>query len=187
MSSASPESQGSKNVQVTILASEWGSSKGGLSTINRELAIQLAKCTEAEITFFLPQCSEEDKNIARSHNINIVEAKRRPGFGELDWLSFPPEDLQIDVIVGHGLKLGHQAQIIRDSHKCRWVQVVHTDPEELGMFKSYSNPISKGEEKHKIELELCEMADFVVGVGPKLSETFRSTFVGVKKIKLFSI
>ena len=174
MSSDSPESQGSKNVQVTILASEWGSSKGGLSTINRELAIQLAKCPEAEITFFLPQCSEDDKNIARSHNINIAEAKRRPGFGELDWLSFPPEDLQIDVIVGHGLKLGHQAQIIRDSHKCRWVQVVHTDPEELGMFKSYSNPISKGEEKHKIELELCEMADFVVGVGPKLSETFRS-------------
>ena len=33
----------SRKVQVTILASEWGSSKGGLSTINRELAIQLAK------------------------------------------------------------------------------------------------------------------------------------------------
>ena len=181
MSSASPESQGSKNVQVTILASEWGSSNGGLSTINRELAIQLAKCPEAEITFFLPQCSEGDKNIARSHNINIVEAKRRPGYEELDWLSFPPEDLQIDVIVGHGMKLGRQAQIIRDSHKCRWVQVVHTDPEELGMFKSYSNPISKGEEKHKIEVELCEMADFVVGVGPKLSETFRSYLRWCKK------
>ena len=33
-----------KVIRVTILASEWGSSKGGLSTINRELAIQLAKC-----------------------------------------------------------------------------------------------------------------------------------------------
>ena len=176
MSSASPESQGTKKVQVTILASEWGSSKGGLSTINRELAIQLAKCPETEITFLVPNsvCSEEDKNIARSHNINIVEAKRRPGFVELDWLSFPPEDLLIDVVIGHGMKLGRQAQIIRDYHKCRWVQVVHTDPEELGMFKSYSNPISKSEEKHKIEVELCEMADFVVGVGPKLSETFRS-------------
>ena len=53
---------GSHKVKVTILASEWGSSKGGLSTINRELAIQLAKCPEVEITFFLPQCSQEDKN-----------------------------------------------------------------------------------------------------------------------------
>ena len=168
-------------VKVTILASEWGSRKGGLSTINRELAIQLAKCPEAEITFFVPQCSEEDKNIARSHNINIVEAKRRPGFEELDWLSFPPQHLQIDVIVGHGMKLGRQAQIIRDSHKCGWVQVVHTDPEELGMFKSYSNPIPKGEEKHKIEVELCQMADFVVGIGPKLCEAFRSYLRGYKK------
>ena len=46
-----------KVIRVTILASEWGSSKGGLSTINRELAIQLTKCPEVEITFFLPQCS----------------------------------------------------------------------------------------------------------------------------------
>ena len=165
---------GSSVVKVTILASEWGSSKEGLSTLNRELAIQLAKNPEAEITFFLPQCSEEDKNTARSHNINIVEAKRRPGYEELDWLSFPPQDLKIDVIVGHGMKLGHQAQIIRDHHKCKWVQVVHTDPEEQGMFKSHLNPISNSEEKHIIEVELCEMADFVVGVGPKLSETFRS-------------
>ena len=43
---------GFHKVKVTVLASEWGSSKGGLSTINRELAIQLAKRPEVEITFF---------------------------------------------------------------------------------------------------------------------------------------
>ena len=174
MTSTSQESKGSSKVKVTILASEWGSSKGGLSTINRELAIQLAKGSGVEITFFVPQCTEQDKKEALSHKINIIEARRRPGYEELELLSFPPEHLQIDVIVGHRVKLGHQAQVIRDSHKCKWIQVVHTDPEELGMFKSYANPISKGEEKYKIEVELCEMADFVVGVGPKLSETFRS-------------
>ena len=126
----------SSKVKVTILASEWGSSKGGLSTINRELAIQLAKCPEVEITFFVPQCSEEDRNVALSHNIDIVEATRLPGYEELERLSFPREHLQIDIIVGHGVKLGRQAQVIRKSHKCKWVQVVHTDPEELGMFKS---------------------------------------------------
>ena len=166
--------QESCKVKVTILASEWGSSKGGLSTLNKELAIQLAKFPEAEITFFVPKCSEDDKKEAFSHKINIVEATRRPGYDELEWLSFPPDHLQIDVVVGHGVKLGHQAQVIRNSHKCRWVQVVHTDPEELGMFKSYPNPTAKGEEKHKIEVELCEMSDFVVGVGPKLAEAFRS-------------
>ena len=171
----------SRKVQVTILASEWGSSKGGLSTINRELAIQLAKFPEAEITFFLPKCSQEKKNLALQNNVNIVEATRRPGLEELDWLLFPPEHLQIDVIVGHGVKLGKQAQVIKEFKKCKWIQVVHTDPEELGMFKNYSNPISKGEEKHKTEVELCEMADLVVGVGPKLSEAFRSYLRGCQK------
>ena len=156
------------------MASEWGSNEGGLSTINRELAIQLAKCPEVEITFFLPQCSQEDKKVAMKHNVKIVEATPLPGFEQLDWLCFPPEDLQIDIIVGHGIKLGKQAQIIKRSKRCKWVQVVHTDPEELGMFKNYSDPISKGEEKHKTEVKLCEMADHVVGVGPKLSEAFRS-------------
>ena len=165
---------GFNKVQVTILASEWGSSKGGLSTTSRELAIQLAKFPEVEITLFLPRCSKEDKKQALLSNVKIVEAKRHPGFDELDWLSFPPEHLQIDVIVGHGIKLGHQAQVIKDLKKSKWVQVVHTDPEELGMFKSYDNPISKGEEKLEIEVELCEMADLVVGIGPKLSEEFRS-------------
>lgn len=109
-----------------------------------------------------------------NHHVNILEAKRRPGYEELEWLSFPPEGLQVDIIVGHGVVLGRQAQIIRDSHKCKWVQVVHTDPEELGMFKSYPNSVSRGEKKHNVEVELCEISDFIVGVGPKLSEAFRT-------------
>ena len=168
-------------LRVTILASEWGSSKGGLSTINRQLAIQLAKWPEVQITLFMPQCSEEDERTALTHSIEIVQATRRPGYDELEWLSFPPDHLKMDVIVGHGVKLGHQAQVIRESHNCKWIQVVHTDPEELGMFKSYQNPISTGEKKHKIEVELCEMADFVVGVGPKLCEAFRRYLRWCKK------
>ena len=174
-------SHGSNKVQVTILASEWGSSKGGLSTINRELAIQLAKFSCLEVTLFLPKCSEDDKKAADSHGISIVEAARRSGYNELDWLSFPPGHLKIDVVVGHGVKLGRQAQVIRESHNCKWVQVVHTDPEELGMFKCYENPISTGEEKHHVEVELCQMADFVVGVGPKLTEAFRKYLGSCKK------
>ncbi|XP_074621745.1 uncharacterized protein LOC141880193 [Acropora palmata] len=175
-------SRGSSKLQVTILASEWGSSKGGLSTINRELAIQLAKFSCIEVTFFLPKYSDEAKKAAASHNVSILKAVRRPGYhNELDWLSSPPGNLRIDVVVGHGVKLGRQAQFIRESHKCKWVQIVHTDPEELGMFKCYENPISTGERKHHDEVELCQMADFVVGIGPKLAESFRKYLGFCKK------
>ena len=168
-------------VKVTILASEWGSSKGGLSTLSREVALQLARFPEVQITVFLPRCSEGAKNQALTHNVKVVEATPLPGFEELDWLSFPPEDLQIDIVVGHGIKLGHQAQVIRKFKNCQWVQMVHTDPEELGMFKTYDKPISKGEKKHKTEVKLCEMADLVVGVGPKLSKAFSSYLVGFQE------
>ena len=156
------------------MAFEWGSSKGGLSTINRELAIQLAKCPEVEITFFVPRCSQGDRKVALKHKVKIVEATPLSGFEQLDWLFLPPKDLQIDIIVGHGVKLGRRAQVIQRSKRCKWVQVVHSDPEELGMFKNYPDSISKGEEKHKTQVELCKMADHVVGVGPKLSEAVRS-------------
>ena len=87
-----------RTIKVTILASEWGSSKGGLSTVNRELAIQLAKFSDVEVSFFLPKCSHESKKEAQRHGISIVEAERRPGYEELEWLSFPPEHLAMDVV-----------------------------------------------------------------------------------------
>ena len=164
----------SGKVKVTILASEWGSSKGDFSTLIRNLAIQLAKSSDVEISFFVPQCSERDKTEALSCNIRIIEATKRVGFEELDLLSYPPRDLQIDVVIGHGVELGRHAEIIREYRQCKWVQVVHTDPEEMAMFKGYTDSISKGEEKHKNEVKLCEMADFVVVIGPKLAEAFCS-------------
>ena len=177
----SEEQSSSRRLKVTFLASEWRSTKGGLSTLNRELAINVAKSPEVEVTFFVPRCNEEDKKAALGHRINRVEADELPGMNELTWLNFPPSDLQIDIVVGHGVKLGPQAQVIRKSHKCKWLQVVHTAPEELGMYKTYSNPVSVNEKKHELEVALCKMADLAVTVGPKLSEAFRAYLRGCKK------
>lgn len=161
-------------IEVTILASEWESSYGEIVTFNKQLAIQLAKIPQFEITTFLITCSEKDRKEALRNNIKIVEAKRRPGFEKSIWLNFPPEHLQMDVIIGHGVELGRQAQIIKESKKCIWVQVVYTDLDEQNMFTSDANPTFKGQENHRTEVELCEMADLVVGVGPKLCEAFRT-------------
>ena len=119
---------------------------------------------------------------ADRHSIFILEALKLAGHNELDWLSFPPEYLRIDVVF-HGVKLGRQAVVICKSHK--WVQVIHNDPEELGMFRCYENPISTGEEKRLIEVELCQMADFVVGVGPKVGKAFHKYLLFVKDTKMF--
>jgi len=140
----------SSTLKVTLLAGEWTSSAGGLSTLNRELAIHLSQHPKVDVSFLVPEgaCKDEDKREAQSYGITVVDAKKRLGFDCLDWLSVPPQDLRMDVVVGHGVKLGRQVQFVRDapqSHNCKWVQVVHTAPEDLSRYKSYSDPISKGE------------------------------------------
>ena len=122
-------------------------------------------------------CNHEEKNEARAYGITIVEAKRRAAFDRLVWLNSPPKDHVMDIVVGHGVKLGRQVQFIRDSARfpnCKWVQVVHTAPEDLSRYKCYSDPISKGETKHESEVELCKLADLVVPVGPRLKEAYTS-------------
>ena len=167
------ESTSSRKLRVTLLSSEWRSTKGGLSTINRELAIQLAKHPSVEVSVYLLQCCEEDKQVAKDHDVRLIKARELPGLEPNFWLSCLPEDHVVDCVIGHGAVLGRQVQIIKRTHPyCKWIQVVHTTPEELGMYKGYEERISKGEKKHQVEIELCKLADQVVAVGPKLAEAF---------------
>ena len=124
----------------------------------------MAKQPYLSVSFFLPECSENDKEAANWYGVNVIKAEKLTGYKGVDLLTFPPRSLKIDFIVGHGVVLGKQAQIIRDSHSCKWVQVVHTAPDELAMYKSYSGAISKGDEKQQDELSLCEMADLVIAI-----------------------
>ena len=168
-----------EKLKVTLLGSEWTSSAGGLSTLNRELAIHMAQHPKVEVSLLVPEgvCKDEDKREAKSYEVTVVDAKERRGYDPLDWLSVPPQDLSMHVVVGHGVKLGKQVQFIKVSphfSNCKWVRVVHTAPEDLSKYKSYSDPISKGEKKHQIEVDLCKMADLVVPVGPRLEDSYSS-------------
>ena len=163
-----------RTLKVTLLSSEWSSTKGGVSTINRELSIQLAKHSDVEVSVYLPKCSEEDKKDAADYNVCLLQAEEIPGYVDpVDWLARIPEGHAMDCVIGHGVQLGKQVQFIKHHHDClKWIQVIHTDPEELVMFTTNKGAISKCEEEHKSEVKLCELSDQVVAVGPKLAEAF---------------
>ena len=173
-------------LNITLLASEWKSTAGGLSTLNKELAINLSQIQNVRVSLLVPEgaCNDEDKREARSFGISILDAKKCVGLDPLIWLSNPPQDHKIDVIVGHGVKLGCQVQLIKRQaqfQNCEWVHVVHTTPEDLSKYKGYSNPNSKGEEKHWDEVDLCKSADLVVPVGPKLEKAYHGYLQSSKK------
>ena len=170
-------------LDITLLGSEWNSSAGGLSTLNRELAIHLSQQPNVRVSVLVPggACRDEDKKAAQSFGINLLDAGRQPGFSEpLDWLCFPPQDHKIDVVVGHGVKLGRQVTVIKRSaqfQNCKWVHMVHTAPEDLRKY----NPFLRGEQKLWDEVGLCKNADLVVPVGPRLKEAYSSYLQGCKK------
>ncbi|XP_015754287.1 PREDICTED: uncharacterized protein LOC107333936 isoform X2 [Acropora digitifera] len=183
--SAAQISQG-QVLNITLLASEWKSIAGGLSTLNRELAINLSQIQNVRVSLLVPEgaCNDEDKREARSFGISILDAKKCVGLDPLVWLSNPPQDHKIDVIVGHGVKLGCQVQLIKrhqNFENCKWVHVVHTAPEDLSKYKGYSEPISKGEKKLWDEVDLCKCADLVVPVGPKLRKAYHGYLQESKK------
>ena len=163
-----------RKLRVTLLSTEWkASSNGDLTTINRELAIQMAKHPNVEVSVFLPQCSEEDKRDAESYNLKLVEPVKLPGLKPVFWLACVPDGHAIDCVVGHGVALGQQIPLIKNNPNythCKWIQVVHTAPEEIGMYKS----ISEGQQMQQTEIELCEMADQVVTIGPKLTDAYEN-------------
>ena len=134
--------------------------------------MQLAKHHDVKVSVFLPQCSEDDKRNAASHNVQLIEADRVPGLEPVLWLSSAPRNHAMDCVIGHGVHLGRQIPLIKRNQNyshCQWIQVVHTAPEELGMYKN----ISEGEQLQQTEVALCEMADQVLAVGPKLADVYK--------------
>ena len=168
--SSSEEGQQNRRLKVTLLSSEWRSSTDReVSTISRTLAIHLAKHPNVNVSVFLPKCSEEDKRNAASHNIQLVEADELPGYEPILWLSSLPRNYDVDCVIGHGVHLGRQISLIKRSKYCRWIQVVHSVHEEVGMYKN----ISEGEKLQQTEVKLCKMADEVVAIGPKVAEAYK--------------
>ena len=52
---------------ITFLGSEWNSLAGGLSTLNREFAIHLAKHKNVRVSLLVPEgaCNDRDKREAQ--------------------------------------------------------------------------------------------------------------------------
>ena len=180
----------SRYINIMFVCSEWGSKKGGLSTFNRQLAVNLVKTSQDKIKVHCYVCesNEVDRQDASRQGVNLITARRPPGSSDpLEWLKIPPPELpHPDIVVGHGRKFGSAAYFISDRTKCRWVHFVHVFCEDLGKFKleysASSDAIAENEEKNRRELELCEAADRVVAVGVGLQRRYVKRIPNIKVI-----
>ena len=142
-----------------------------MSTLNRELAKNLARQPGVEVTILLPHYSEREKQEANDCSVSLATPEPMSGYDSIRGLSFTREDHDIDVVMGHDQSLGAPAQAIAKQRKCKRVHIVHTASEERAMFKDGETALSEGEEKHRTEMYLCKEADVVLAIGPKLKDS----------------
>ena len=147
--------------------------------LNDQLVIELANNPRVKVYRLVPRSTQEQRDQAKKSNIELVYAKKKIGFSEEELIAYPPDDLDIDILIIHsyGRDLGKQAQVIKEKKNCKWVHVVHTISEEL---ENYMQKVSSTEaanpewlSDHELQLALCEEADIVIAIGPKVADAYK--------------
>ena len=147
------------NKNLLFLAETWGGfENGGLSRVIKEIAKQLAKREEVQVSCLVPQPSETLQDEAKQHGVHLFGATRVKGVTALECLSFPPDSVaDTDAIISCGKVVGRHAQIIKASSKysdSKWVHIT----------------CSSSEDQNEDEIQLCENADLLFAIGSNVAE-----------------
>jgi glycosyltransferase involved in cell wall biosynthesis/tetratricopeptide (TPR) repeat protein/transcriptional regulator with XRE-family HTH domain len=161
-------------VRILAVATEWMSGHGGLSTLNRNLCIALARAG-AEVYCTVPVASAQEQAQARDHGVILVQALAAPDRSEREALMRKPRlpgGVVPDIIIGHGRVTGPEAQAVAEDHypAARRFHVIHVDPDEVEWWKPdrTNDAALTAEARTEIEMELARDAAQVVAVGPRL-------------------
>ena len=179
-----PKSERILNITVATTAKGWN------IVANEKLAIELAKNPRLRVYGLVPRNTQEQRLEAKKSNIELVDSKKMIGnYTEEDLIAYPPDSLDVDVLIIHSYPsdLGKQAQAIKEKKNCKWFHVVHTISEELELYvKKASNPGKADSEKkpeHEVQLALCEAADIVIAIGPKVADAYKTALRQCEKQK----
>ena len=146
--------------------------EGWKITVTDQLLTGLASNPLVRLSGLVGKKTQELMDWAEKLNMKLFTPKPWIGYSDKDLLAFPPEDLDIDVMIiySYGTDLGRQAQVIQEAKKCKWAHVVHTISEELAKYSKKELHDSE----HDVQIQLCECADIIIAIGPKVAEAYRS-------------
>ena len=155
-----------QKLNVTLASSNEGWDKA----VNGQLLLELASNARVKVSGLVPKSTQQQREDAKKLGIELVDAKDLPGHSPSDLLAYPPDSLDIDILMIHsfGRDVGQQAKVIKETKKCKWLHVLHTVSEELVKFAAAH------ESEHEVQLALCHLADIVIAIGPKVAEAYRS-------------
>lgn len=158
-----------------VLADEWWSHSGGISTFNRDLCKALARANHT-VSLFIPRSSLdplEVEEIRCSSRLSLVNSGQKT-VQELEELLLQPElDKPPDVIIGHGAITGKQASVQREKYfpNSLLVHFVHVSPIDTEYKKDKPAAVAmiESDTKDRAQADLAGASDLVVAVGPLLA------------------
>ena len=160
-------------LRVTILAPKF-QFVGGARFI-RELAKQLAKFEQVQVSVFVPEdtfYNEKEERKAKEIGVTIVKAKEQPGFFDsIEWLNYPPAYLKTDIVIGVGEQLGKVAQNWKMQYQCKSIQFACGNDWERLYHDTINGHLEGATVRHiKRFRGLSLSADIPVAVGPKTAD-----------------
>jgi glycosyltransferase involved in cell wall biosynthesis len=172
---AAPAEEPRDVLRVLVLATEWHSRKGGISSFNRGLCKALARAGAQVECLVGPDedASIDDSNPVRLTRVGTVDGRTEEG-AVIQALSTHRAMLgDPDIVIGHGHITGGAARELAVAHypHALRVHIVHTRPVPLAAAKATEDSttvLSRGEAKLERERKNARTAQLVCGVGPKL-------------------
>ncbi|HEY5834334.1 glycosyltransferase [Streptomyces sp.] len=163
---------------VLVVATEWNSAHGGLSSFNQQLCAALA-AQGARVFCMVPEATESETGRAKARGVTLLHRPLVAGAPELSRLIRRPElpeGVVPDVVIGHGRITGPAALMLSEDHfpDARKLHFVHMDPDEIEWHKldREDDAVESAESRKRIELALARDADRLVAVGPRLHGQF---------------
>ncbi|XP_078619445.1 uncharacterized protein LOC144886615 [Branchiostoma floridae x Branchiostoma japonicum] len=183
---------GPKKPLVLLINDEYGTKKGGISTINYQVAQDLTQAG-ANVLCTVLRASERDMASAANDHVTLIKPFQRPDDTRepsLDWLVFdhriryPNLPGGVGCIVGHADVTDKAARSIKDDRYPRadLVTINHVLPEDTERYKGGRKPMKAWEKEMDI-LKTSDGAAAVFSVGKRTYSHYSTMYKGDKKPK----
>lgn len=178
--------------RILLVATEWLSAHGGISTFNRKLCVALSKLGNNVACLVIGPEKEEIADAAK-YGITLLSSPSDLTMDGLNRLLLvQPADLKgfvPEVVIGHDHITGAAAYYIAQKTNAKYVHFVHTIPENIERFKErHEDPYTRGYTKSKAQLFQCQRSDLVVCVGPKIMRNVEGKVIAARSnVPVFEI
>ncbi|KAI8496272.1 hypothetical protein Bbelb_261130 [Branchiostoma belcheri] len=173
---------------ILLISTEYGTSHGGVSTINCQVAKLGTDGDQAVVSCTVLKAPDEDKKSAKDDHVHLITpcagAGPRNSKASIDWLYYHNEHYpglpdDVDCIIGHADVTDQAARKIKNDRypRAKLISINHVIPEDTEVYKRGGKPM-EGWTKDLDVVKEADGADVVFSVGSRIYDHFCSMYRG---------